>query len=203
MVYVLPPSNRRRDTSSSPFLGDSMILLVSWLLLAEIQASSVYSALFDTGVTWTEFVASVGFEQGDWEGRRAAAVVDSRMVRRFENAMQGDQLLVVAEAACPDSRAVVPYVVRLAEQAHVSLRIVDRRVGRPVMDEHRTSDGRRATPTIVILHDGRAVGTWVERPIPLRDPTLRFSFVRDWHVRDGGRTTIREIVELAEESDRR
>jgi hypothetical protein len=76
------------------------------------------------------------------------------------------------------------------------------------MTAHRTPDGRTATPTVVLLRNGRDVGAWVERPAELQEMFLsmstnpesarRFSQRQSWYESDGGRSTLREVVALIE-----
>jgi hypothetical protein len=99
-----------------------------------------------------------------WLTTTAKARVPSDMLARFKRAAGGLRILVVAEDWCPDSVNALPYVAALASSAAVPLRIVDRTLGEPLMNRHRTPDGRIATPTVVLLRNGREVGAWVERP---------------------------------------
>ena len=102
----------------------------------------------------------------------------------------------------------VPYIANLAAAAGVELRIVDRTVGTAVMARHPARDGRNVTPTIVLLRDDRDAGAWVERPAILQDlffsmatnpeSARRFADRAAWYERDRGRTTIAEVVALAE-----
>jgi hypothetical protein len=61
---------------------------------------------------------------------------------------------------------------------------------------------------VVLLRDGRDVGAWVERPAPLQElffsmadnpeHARRFERRAEWYEQDRGRTTIAEVVALAE-----
>jgi hypothetical protein len=124
------------------------------------------------------------------------------MVTRFQTAMNGNQLLVIAESTCPDSVMVVPYVAMLAERANVSLRIAGRTLGLPILANNRSFDGRQATPTIVILRGDYPLGSWVERPVVLRHHYVGRDEMKAWYLRDAGRTVVRELVELAERGRR-
>jgi hypothetical protein len=138
------------------------------------------------------------------------AEVDPDVVERFSHTAKGLQLLVVAEDWCPDSAYAVPYVAHLARLAGVPVRVVDRARGDPLMRAHRTSDGRMATPTVVILRDGVDVGAWVERPEALQslfrsmsgnpENARRFADRAGWYEADGGRTVLKEIVAIVEQS---
>ena len=131
-------------------------------------------------------------------------------VERLKRVRSGLRLLVVAEDWCPDSVHTVPYIANLAAAAGVEVRIVDRRAGNSLMAQHRTRDGRTVTPTVVLLRNDRDVGAWVERPAVLQ--ALFFSMATDpesarqfadrtsWYERDRGRTTIGEVIALAEQT---
>jgi hypothetical protein len=87
------------------------------------------------------------------------------------------------------------------------LRILNNRDGRAIMDAHPTSDGRAATPTVVVLgEDGRFLGAWSERPAALQKWYVeqKPSLDRDqlsaqkakWYADDGGRSVVAEIVAI-------
>ena len=106
-----------------------------------------------------------------------------------------------------------PYIVKLASAAQVDVKILDRTTGQAVMEQHRTPDGRAVTPTVVLVRDGRDVGAWVECPAVLQQmfrsmassQALRDQFERrqSWYDADRGRTTLAEIVSLAERTSTR
>ena len=118
---------------------------------------------------------------------------------------------MIAEDWCSDSVFTVPYVAQLASSAGVALRVVNRAMGEPLMDRHRTPDGRTATPTIVLLRGGREVGGWVERPAVLQTMFLsmatspesarRFADRQAWCEADRGLTALSEIVALVEQTN--
>jgi hypothetical protein len=95
----------------------------------------------------------------------------------------------------------------------VPLRIVDRALGEPLMNRHRTPDGRPATPTIVLLRDGAEVGAWVERPDIVQrwflsmatnaESARRFGDRQSWYDADRGQTVLAELTALAERTQRK
>ena len=117
----------------------------------------------------------------------------------------------MAEDWCVDSANTVPLVARLAEASGVEVRLVDRALGRPLLERFRTTDGRTATPLIVLFRAGAATRAWVERPKPLQDlfaalltdPAARQALGdrQRWYDEDGGKTALEEIVVLAEQRD--
>jgi hypothetical protein len=134
--------------------------------------------------------------------------VPSDVAARFTRAGGGLRILIVAEDWCPDSVNALPYIAALAAPAGVPLRIVDRTIGAPLMNRHRTPDGRVATPTVVLLRNGREVGAWIERPGLVQrwflsmatnpESARRFGERQSWYESDGGHTVLAEVTALAE-----
>ncbi len=116
--------------------------------------------------------------------------------------------MVVAVAACSDSVHTVPYVATLAREAGVPLRIVDNKVGKPIMDAFKTPDGRGATATVALLRGDVLVAAWVERPVQLQTWLLgpaaslsqedRMARKFGWYEWDRGESTMAELVALVE-----
>jgi hypothetical protein len=164
--------------------------------------------LFQNGKTWEQFLGSIASQRELWLRTESTVSVPPEFVERVAKASQGLRILVVAEDWCPDSALTVPHIARLARSAEVPLRIVDRLTGEPLIAMHRTPDGRTATPTVVLLRDGRDVGAWVERPAELQamflsmstnpESAQRFSQRQTWYESDRGLSTLREIVTLIE-----
>jgi hypothetical protein len=183
-----------------------------WLLGGPSQTAQQTSAdalqIFANGRTGKEFLASVVVQRERWIQNAARADVPRALVERLRRASAGLSLLIVAEDWCPDSVNTVPYVNRLAELAGVELRIVTRARSESLLERHPTPDGRTATPTIVLLRAGRDVAAWVERPAVLQEAFLKlrsdprsaaeFAAKQSWYDGDLGRTTLEEIVALAE-----
>jgi hypothetical protein len=81
-----------------------------------------------------------------------------------------------------------------------------------VLEQHKSPDNRTATPTVVLLRDGKDVGAFVERPVTLQTwmtgfaQTLsqqeRLSRKASWYDWDRGDSTVAEIVALAEKTAR-
>lgn len=190
----------------------------SWLLFFVAllhQASgggvTALDRFVESGKTWEQFLAGVSAQREVWLKTESALTVPLDFVERAKKVSRGLQLLVVAEDWCPDSAYSVPYVARLAQAAGVPLRVIDRAAGEPLMLAHRTSDGRTATPTIVVLRNGRDAGAWVERPAELQQLFLsmstspenaqRFSQRHLWYESDGGLTVLKEVLALIEQTN--
>jgi hypothetical protein len=190
----------------------SFISLSVLLVITALQAAprADPAALFDAGRSWEQFVDGLERQRELWLRTAADATVAPELVDRVRRAGRDLQLLVVAEDWCPDSAYSVPYVVRLADLANVPLRIVDRTAGESLMRAHRTADGRTATPTVVLLREGRDAGAWVERPAVLQElfrsigaspeSARRFAQRGEWYEADRGVTVLKEIVALVEQT---
>jgi thioredoxin family protein len=177
------------------------------------SAHGDYAGWLAGAQSWPEFLASVTAQRERWVRNFDAVAIPTALVRRFHEASAGVELLIVTEDWCVDSVNTVPYIVGLAAAASVPVVILDGTSGKPIMDRHRTADGRIVTPTVVMLRDGREVGAWLERPEPLQrafrsmahDRALQnqFELRQSWYDTDHGRTTLNELLGLAERQARR
>jgi hypothetical protein len=170
-----------------------------------------YQALYKKGITFAAFLDGARTRRDEWRQRYNDAAVTPDLVTRMRALPDHRLILAVAEDWCSDSINTVPYVARLVDGApgRLSLRIIDSKVGRPVMKANRTPDGRAATPAIVVLReDGGMIGSWVERPSTAQrwfleqrktvkhDPL--HERLMNWYAEDAGRTTLAEIAALLE-----
>src|SRR5262245_39815874 len=110
-----------------------------WILfaVAALQAPTAGAPdaerLFSGGQTWEEFLGAVSAQRELWLRIAASAVAPDDLVDRAKTASKGLRLVAVAEDWCPDSVYTLPYVASLARSAGISLRIVDRTAGEPLM----------------------------------------------------------------------
>jgi Thioredoxin len=186
------------------------LFVVALLHQASAVGVTAPDRFVESGRTWEQFLAGVSAQREVWLKTESAVTVPLDFIERAKKVSRGLQLLVVAEDWCPDSAYSVPYVARLAQAAGIPLRVIDRTAGEPLMLAHRTSDGRTATPTIVVLRNGRDVGAWVERPAELQQLFLsmstnpenaqRFSLRHLWYESDGGLTVLKEVLALIEQT---
>jgi hypothetical protein len=184
------------------------LVLLAWLAQTPRVAPTDTALLFERGLTFQQFLNGLIAQRELWHRNASRAVVAPELVERLRRAGKGLRFLIVAADWCGDSANTVPYIALAASSAHVDLRIVDRRVGEPLMRLHRAPDGRAVTPTVVLLRDGRDVGAWVERPRVLQEMFLsmasntenrrQFAENQSWYDADGGKTTLSEVVALAE-----
>jgi hypothetical protein len=188
-----------------PLLGAAFVPVA-----AQSQAALDAPVLFDRGQTMEQFVQTAIRQRDSWIRNVAVAKIDPRMVERFRRVGGDLRLLIVAEDWCPDSVHTVPYVAALAAQAGVDMKIVDRGTGAAMMKRHPAPDGRGVTPIVVLLRRGIDVGAWVERPSVLQslfqsigtnpENARQFAQRQAWYETDGGRTTVAEVVALAEQN---
>ena len=170
-----------------------------------VQAASV----LNDGMPWADYLASTKQQREIWV-RNAAREVPAALVERLRKAGLGLKLLVVAEDWCSDSVNSVPYLGSLATKAGVDMRVVNSVVGKPFMEAHRTPDGRAATPTVILIRDGKEVAAWVERPTVLQtwfidmankiDSSERQMRKMSWYDWSHGDDALAEIVALAEKT---
>lgn len=182
------------------------MLLATLLTLSLCTPSHADSLdrLFERGRTYQAFLESANARKETWVENTQAATLDPAVLTRAR-AVSGEwRLLAVAEDWCGDSANTVPYVARLMDSLpSVTLRIVNSKDGRWVMERYRTPDGRAATPTLVLLNSaGEAVGCFIERPAGLRKAIeaggRTMTILTEWRKQDAGRSTVQEIVELLE-----
>jgi thioredoxin family protein len=170
-----------------------------------------YQGVYAQGTTFADFLEKARAHREEWRANYNDATVSAALVTRMRALPAKRHLLVVAEDWCLDSLNTVPYIARLVDGGpeRLDLRIVNREIGKAVMDAHLTPDGRTATPTIAILgEDWHLIAAWTERPTsiqawflekqkttmqkPLHDELLA------WYAKDTGKTTVLEIADLLE-----
>ncbi len=177
---------------------------------ARIATDSSLLSIFEKGQTFADFVASATSRRDGWLRLQKEAVVRPALITRARAVGGTWQLLVVARDGCGDSMNSVPYAARLVDSVPgLSLRIVSPQDGATVARNHRTQDGRSATPTFVLLDSaGRDVGCLVELPKPLRDWTNTarggvsddslHAYRNTFYAKDQGVSLTTELVEVLE-----
>jgi hypothetical protein len=182
------------------------IALSGWVLPVP---SIDYAAIWAKATPFHEFLEKVRARQEQWRSRFANAAIDAGALNDARELPARRKILAIAEDRCSDSAWAVPYLAKLAAAVpdKIELRVIGRREGSGIQAEHPTPDGRRATPTIVVLdeHD-RVVGVWVERPADLQKwyignkPTMGSDDLHDhmakWYEDDAGRSTITEVLTI-------
>ena len=185
----------------------TLALILTLLALGPVQSPD-YAALHAQGITFDAFLENVTERRNSWRENVAAAAVPDAIAARARALTHTWKILAIAEARCSDSAASLPYVAKLVAAApdKLSLRIVDSRAGRAVMEAHRTPDGRAATPTLIFLRDDGEVRAWIERPGALEEliatekkanPRVDVLAIKTkWYADDAGRSTLSDIIEL-------
>ena len=190
--------------------GPTAVATAATPLPALASADSTLLMIFGKGETFAEFVAKATARRDGWLRLQRDAVVRPALLERARAVGGAWQLLVVARDGCGDSMNSVPYAARLADSVPgLSLRIVSPTDGQAAATNHRTADGRMATPTFILLDSaGNDAGCLVELPAPLRqwtnanrgtvsDDSLH-AYRQTFYTKDSGVSVTTELVELLE-----
>lgn len=178
-------------------------------LSARVVQDIDYQGLYAKGVRFPDFLENARARRDEWRVHYNDATVAPDLITRMRALPEKRRLLVVTEDWCSDSANTVPYIARLVDGApeRLDMRLINSQLGTPLMEAHRTPDGRAATPTVVVLGaDGHVIGTWTERPPsiqtwflekqkttmqkPLHDELL------EWYANDAGKTTVAGIADI-------
>ena len=167
--------------------------------------------LYQAGQTFDEFMSAAVSRKALWDGNYARSMeIDRTLIDRARAVGGTWRFLVVAMDSCSDSVNTIPYLARLVEMVDgFDMRIVNSRVGRKVMREHPTPDGRASTPTVLLLDDHwNERGCFIERPPALRDWILEnpedlndsdiFERKMAWYGEDAGEQTLEEVLAILE-----
>ena len=181
--------------------------LLAALSLAQAPSPSAvpdYTAIYAKGIPFAQFLDEAHELTHEWQTNFSSAAIEEAPLARARALKAPWRLLVVAEDWCHDSVNSVPYLAKLVDASPdtLSMRIVRSSDGQPVMDAHKTGDGRAATPTIVILDaDGAVKGVITERPAALIEYSATHKGQGDrrrWYALDQGRHVVAEVLDLNE-----
>jgi hypothetical protein len=188
-------------------LTAGVILLAASLPLDAGQID--YAALWANATPFHTFLENVRARQEQWRSRFSNAAVDAAALTSARALPAKRRILAVAEGRCSDSAWAVPYLAKLAAAVpeKLELRVIGRVEGSRVQSDHLTPDGRRATPTIVVLDDKDAfIGAWVERPAELQKWFLEnkpkvsadelHEHMEEWYTNDAGKSTVNEVLAI-------
>jgi hypothetical protein len=180
----------------------------------EARSDIDYARLFASGQPFAEFLGKAKQRKELWNGNYGRAAVPDALLARATRVTGTWNVLVVAVDSCSDSVSTIPYIAKLVESLpNVTLRIVDPKAGKEVMETHRTPDNRAATPTVILLDSTFTErGCWIERPRELqakiagekksdRDSSV-FEGKMAWYDKDQGASTLAEFVEILERASR-
>jgi hypothetical protein len=182
------------------------LALVAW---APVVPQIDYATIWTKATPFHVFLENARARQEQWRSRFADAAIDASALNDAKALPAARKILAIAEDRCSDSAWAVPYLAKLAAAVpnRIELRVIGRREGNRIQAEHLTPDGRRATPTIVILdEEDRLLGTWVERPAELQKwyienkPTVSSGELHEhmdkWYADDAGRSTITDVLAI-------
>lgn len=168
------------------------------------RADSTLAALYASGQDYRTFLAEAKARREMWVRNSEQAVVAPDVLATARGLMGKWRILVVAVDGCSDSVNTIPYIAKLVELVpSLEMRVVLPGPGAPVMESHRTIDGRAATPTLVVLDAaGNDVGCLVERPFSLQkliqaaraEGTLESFQKQKWYDADAGASVVRDMV---------
>jgi hypothetical protein len=190
-----------------PILPVGVVLLASSITAGAPQID--YAALWANATPFHTFLENVRARQEQWRSRFSNAAIEPAALTRARALPGKRRLLAVAEDRCSDSAWAVPYLAKLAAAVpeKLELRVIGRVDGSRIQSEHLTPDGRRATPTIVVLDDTDTfLGAWVERPAELQKWFVANKSVvssdelhqhmDEWYTTDAGRSTVTEVLAI-------
>ena len=169
---------------------------------SHVVIDSTYKSLYESGVTFAEFLANANARKEQWEGNYALKIAPDALVTRATAAGSGWKLLVVTIPSCGDSVNSIPYLASLIDKVpSVEMRLINPTAGKSVQEAHRTPDGRAATPTVILLDaEFNERGCFVERPANLlaamKEPN--FEGRPEWYDKDRGASALEEIVQMIE-----
>lgn len=165
---------------------------------------STLVALYASGQDYRTFLGAAKARREMWVRHSEQAVVAPDVLATARGLMGTWRILVVAVDGCSDSVNTIPYIAKLVELVpSLEMRVVLPGPGAPVMESHRTIDGRAATPTLVVLDAaGNDVGCLVERPFSLQkliqtaraEGTLERFEKQKWYDADAGASVVRDLV---------
>ncbi len=172
-----------------------------------------YRSRFAQALSFGDFVAGARNTPELWRSMTARARVPAELVARA-GALPGRwQLLVLVEDWCGDAVNIVPWLAALADAVpQLTLRVLGRDANPDLMNAHLSPTGGRAIPVVIVLDEDfaevgwwgsrpRALQAWVDTPeaqaMPKDD---RYRETRKWYARDGGRSTLEEVLAIAEEA---
>ncbi len=173
-----------------------------------------YRSYWEGGLPFEDYLEGVEENEELWEGNWRKHDPPGWALERAGALEEPRRLLVLSEDWCGDASNTVPVLARLAEAAPtLELRVVERDDNPELMDAY-TTDGSRSIPVAVVLdEDFEPRGRWGPRPEELQAWVLGekrkgerpdaeiYREARRWYARDGGETTLRELLAVLEEAD--
>jgi hypothetical protein len=168
-----------------------------------------FRGLWNQALSYEDFVAASDLKhRGLWHGLHRLARIPPWALAAVP-ADAGRKLLALVEDWCGDASNTIPVLAKLTDLAPgVELRVLRRDEHPEVMDQYLTN-GTRSIPVVIALDaDFHELGHWGPRPRVLQEWVLEqrasgtakdqlYPEVRRWYARDGGETTLREVLAAA------
>jgi hypothetical protein len=168
----------------------------------------MYETEYRAGLTFADFLESAEANAELWKDIYRRATVSDEAVRRARRFIGKVCLLVVSADWCGDAVNTVPYIARLADDAGLDLRIIDRDAHPHVIDAHLTRGARSIPVAILLDRSHREMNWWGPRPTVLQQwfqeqgkqlpGGERYRELRRWYATDRGHSTVDEIVRMLE-----
>jgi len=173
-----------------------------------------YRTYWNDGYEFSDYLRNEVEEHHDlWRGVYGKHSTPDWAVSRARETDGAWHLLVLAEDWCGDASNTVPVLARFAEAApNVDLRVVKRDENTDLMDRYLTNGGRAIPMAIVLDDDFEPAGRWGPRPEELQAFVIGqkekgerpmeeiYREARRWYARDGGETTLRELLQVLDQT---
>jgi len=166
-----------------------------------------FPGLWQGAIPYGSFAAEVQELRGLWEGIYKKATIPDWALEQARARGQGAHFLVINEDWCWDAANTIPILAKLCDQAGaMELRLIHRDENPEVMDRYLTN-GARSIPVVIVLDaEFRELGHWGPRPSELQawagankskmEKSEFYTEMRRWHVKDGGHSMLREVLEI-------
>ncbi len=162
---------------------------------------------------YADYVASVGEDERMWQNIYRRTAIDDELVDRVRDISGQYHFLALTEDWCGDAQNTLPAAARLAEATdRIEMRVLLRDQNLDIMDAHLTNGKSRSIPIVIVYdEDFNELGWWGPRPGPLAEwveaagqfleKTEKYAESRKWYVKDAGKTTARELLQMVEQYD--
>ena len=164
---------------------------------------------FQAGLSVKDYEALLSEDQIKLHGlhkRRATITEDDVALIRSSTA---HRVLVITEPWCGDSLAIFPVIAELFERADVEVRVAQRDLNLPLIDQFLTNGGRAIPIAVVLDASDRPILRWGPRPAPAQEIVTSHKEdvaagrveraevhkkVRAFYSSDVGKTIVAELV---------
>lgn len=165
---------------------------------------------FAAAPTFAEFLDQAKENREMWHAMARTARVAEEMVARGREIPGEWKLVALVEDWCGDAVNILPVLAKLVEQLpNFELKLMGRDANPDLMDAHLTDGTARAIPVVIVYNAAfEEVGWWGPRPSELQrwfktdgqalEKGERYKQSRIWYARDRGRSTLDEILQIAE-----